>query len=608
MCTPEPSRRRVCVASIAAALAVALCAVPAAAEAATAAVDGTGKLTYTAVAGETNHLTVAPGGSGYTVTDTGATITAGTGCIGSGGMVTCSGVLSLNVLAGDSDDIVDTSAAPITTTVDGAAGADEISTGTAADTINAGGDFDTVDGGLGSDILTGGPGSDVVSYASHSASEPVSIDLDGTQDDGCSSCGENDRIGADFESLLGGAGADTLVGNGVPNYLSGGFGSDTITGGGGSDYIAYFDRSDPITLDFATGNFGNTAIGEHDTITDTIVNGIGGTGSDRFVGNAAANVLWGGWSGFGGEHPDGDDTMRGGGGADMFVGDAGNDTVEYSDRAAGTSLSLTLDGTANDGAPGENDNLTTSIENVTGGAGGDTITGDLGPNKLDGGPGMDLLEGGPGDDTLTARDGAVDQLVCGGGTDGGTADDSDTIATDCEAVALPPPPSDPPATDPPATDPPAGDPPTDPAQRTEPPRNSQPPRIPSQTASVTRNGVALVKLVCPADSGGCSGTVALELIEAAPAPGRGKIAVSARRRRVSIGRSRFKAKAGKTTTVRVRLSKRGRQRILRGRKKTRRVRLSTTTRTADGKVEVTSRTISVRAERRQPRRPGRKNR
>lgn len=113
------------------------------------------------------------------------------------------------------------------------------------DTIDAGGGADTVDGGAGDDLLLGGPGgdyliggtgADTASYAYITATDkPVVADLDGVRDDGVA--GENDRIHADVENLIGSSGNDTLTGNAHDNTLSGGGGNDRVRGGDGADWI-----------------------------------------------------------------------------------------------------------------------------------------------------------------------------------------------------------------------------------------------------------------------------------------------------------------------------------------------------------------------------------
>jgi hypothetical protein len=116
--------------------------------------------------------------------------------------------------------------------------------------------------------------------------------------------------------------------------------------------------------------------------------------------------------------------------------------------------------------------------------------------------------------------------------------------------------------------------------------------------------VANVKIVCPADSGGCSGNVAIEIPPAAS--GKGSLAKAAAGRRASlrIGKAKFKAKAGTAPVVPVRLSKRGRQRILRGRRS--RARITVTTRSATGGTVVTTQDVTIRPRRSAARRSGRR--
>jgi hypothetical protein len=109
--------------------------------------------------------------------------------------------------------------------------------------------------------------------------------------------------------------------------------------------------------------------------------------------------------------------IRGGPGADSFVGGTGADTL--------------LGGPGNDGIFGFD-----GADRISGGAGDDTLGGDGGDDVLVGDAGTDGLYGGPGADTLEARDGELDELACGLGTDRLVADQFDTVVeTDtCEAV------------------------------------------------------------------------------------------------------------------------------------------------------------------------------
>jgi hypothetical protein len=204
---------------------------------------------------------------------------------------------------------------------------------------------------------------------------------------------------------------------------------------------------------------------------------------------------------------------------------------------------------------------------------------------------------GDKDDVVDLRNGLADSLTCGADNDSGDAETGDTVAADCESVTKPAPPVDPgtvvdPPIDPPVVDPPVTvDPPVvDPAVVT-PPANAVPPTIPPQTVGISASGVATVLVACPADSGGCRGVVTITL----PAPSsrrHAKVAASKKTASVKVGSARFKAAAGSTKNVPVRLSKRGRQRILRGR--SRRARITVTTRSAAGSTVVTTQDVTLR--------------
>ena len=119
----------------------------------------------------------------------------------------------------------------------------------------------------------------------------------------------------------------------------------------------------------------------------------------------------------------GDDTFRGGAGADKFTGDGGDDTIDYSDHPAGVTADA--DGVADDGTTGANerDNVGTDVDNFTGGDGPDRLTGTTYPTRsaaagattscaaattadtLVGGEGNDDLGGDSGDDTLDGGSG-----------------------------------------------------------------------------------------------------------------------------------------------------------------------------------------------------------
>jgi Ca2+-binding RTX toxin-like protein len=157
-----------------------------------------------------------------------------------------------------------------------------------------------------------------------------------------------------------------------------GFDVNEVAGGGGDDTI-------------------HVGAIEHDSHVD------GGAGDDHlesFGSNIVVTVL------------------VGGPGADTFDGfGRTTDVVDYRDRSAGVTVSR--DGVANDGEPGEGDDVAPGIESVIGGGGPDTIdlrdgTTSVSPGAAFGGPGADhliagaegaRLAGGGGDDVLEGGSG-----------------------------------------------------------------------------------------------------------------------------------------------------------------------------------------------------------
>jgi Ca2+-binding RTX toxin-like protein len=166
-------------------------------------------------------------------------------------------------------------------------------------------------------------------------------------------------------TIFGGAGNDTLTGGDGADAINGGPGNDTIVGGAGNDTLS----------------------GDEDN--DTINEG------------AASN------------------------GTDVISGGLGMDAVTYFGRSAG--VVIVLDDVGNDGETGENDNVKSDNEWITGTAQTDTLVGsayvdggtvscaaaDAGV-VLSGGDGADNIWGGPCDDTLSGGNG--DDIL-----DGGTA-------------------------------------------------------------------------------------------------------------------------------------------------------------------------------------------
>jgi Ca2+-binding RTX toxin-like protein len=286
--------------------------------------------------------------------------------------------------------------------ITGGSGNDQLSGGDGSDLIDAGPGFDEIDGGIGNDqllggddpdVLSGGPGDDVLSGG---VGDDV---LSG--DDGADSMAGDD--GAD--QLSGGAGGDVMAGGTGADQLDGGLGPNRMDGGDDNDVLVAGPDGD--ALDGGAGDDTVTGGDGPDALS-------GGAGQDRLDAGAGNDSLAGG---------DGNDLLLTGPGADVLAGGGGVDTADYGLSAAGVGVSL--DGTANDGAPGEADNVEADIEVVLGSTQADyltagpasvTLRGDAGDDRLVGGPAADTLDGGDGNDVLDGGDGP-DVIYGAGGTD-----------------------------------------------------------------------------------------------------------------------------------------------------------------------------------------------
>jgi Ca2+-binding RTX toxin-like protein len=259
-------------------------------------------------------------------------------------------------------------------------------------------DNDTLNGGNGTDQLVGGPGpvfddpatipneaipdADVYNGGSHPGFDGDSVDystrtvnvtvqLNASADDG--QAGEGDKVATDVENVTTGSGNDRIASSPFDpayNKFYGGAGTDTLLGGDGIDLLYGGPDGDLL---------------------------FGGPSNDQLYGEAGNDAL------DGNAHPD------------RLSGGEGNDTADYSTRAA--AVFVNLDVAHGDGEAGENDNVMTDVENVTGGSGGDTLIGNAGANVLIANDGIDTLNAGDGNDTL---DGGLhaDSMSGGAGTDG----------------------------------------------------------------------------------------------------------------------------------------------------------------------------------------------
>ena len=322
--------------------------------------NGTDVLMLVENGAEVNTMTVTESGGTYTIKDA-AGMGAGANCNDANpndDTVTCpaGAVATINANLGPGDDkFVSTVATPAK--VLGGTGADDLTGGSGPDQLIGGPENDTLHGGVGNDTLMG---------------ETTAGD---------SSIGQN--------TIDGGPGNDTMDGGAGTDAMMGGSDDDHADGGGGPDMIAGEDGND-----FLGGGDGN----------DTVLGGPGNdqVGTDTERGN---DVLDAG--------PDGDVVLPGlgpEGGAsdsDSISGGDGTDEVLYGART--TRVVASIDGVANDGAEGEQDDVHGDIERIIGGSAGDELRGSAGDEELRGGAGGDLLAGGAGDDLLLGGEGD-DQL------------------------------------------------------------------------------------------------------------------------------------------------------------------------------------------------------
>jgi Ca2+-binding RTX toxin-like protein len=282
-----------------------------------------------------------------------------------------------------------------------------------------------------------------------------------------------------------------------------------VLNGGDDEFSLFSDFPDAVAVTMLGGE-GNDTL-EDDYSANAGRRFEGGPGNDKLTAYKGNDVVLG---------DDGNDKVYGGAGSDEVRGGAGDDELEgdkYEDPSADVvdggagfdvmdeysdpendihpSATVTQNGVADDGRPGEGDNVTgvekitshvngtfegtegaddlwiwsnmaggdstirglggndklTSLdysETIDGGAGDDTIQAGFGNDVVTGGPGKDKInsDGGSycgwyecdipfGDDTVYARDGEADQVECGIGNDTVEADTIDQVAPSCENVS-----------------------------------------------------------------------------------------------------------------------------------------------------------------------------
>jgi Ca2+-binding RTX toxin-like protein len=187
-------------------------------------------------------------------------------------------------------------------------------------------------------------------------------------------------------------------------------------------------RSRGISNILVHANDGDDVVTTSVTTATTVA---GAAGDDRLEGGEGADDLRGGSGDDVREGGDSSDVLDGGPGADRLSGGVETagifefDAVVYATRTAAVRVSL--DGAADDGEPGEGDNVLRDVELVVGGRGDDVLVGNGRTlNGFLGGRGDDLIVAGGGQIDALFGEHGDDVLLGGAGTDGmfgGGADD-----------------------------------------------------------------------------------------------------------------------------------------------------------------------------------------
>jgi Ca2+-binding RTX toxin-like protein len=194
--------------------------------------------------------------------------------------------------------------------------------GNFADSILGDGLATSLDGGLGNDTLDGGGGDDWASYGSATARSLLTLARAAVP-----AMRAMDSL-ISIESVLGGAGNDYILGDSLNNTLNGGLGNDTLDGGAGTDLASYGSATGGVTVNLGAGtSSGAAGTGQPGGIEIVL----GGNFADSILGDSLANVLEGGL---------GNDTLYGGAGNDTLIGGAGTDLAIYGSATGGVTVNL----------------------------------------------------------------------------------------------------------------------------------------------------------------------------------------------------------------------------------------------------------------------------
>jgi Ca2+-binding RTX toxin-like protein len=307
-------------------------------------------------------------------------------------------------------------------------------TGTGNDVIRFGADPGFARGGLGNDtFISGWDGTSAftnangVDYNERAGGTAVLVDLAA----GYAQIGaEQDTLIGIFATARGGAGNDTLLGNGFNNIFRPRNGADTMDGRGGFDRADYRDETGAVSGTVGAG--GNGSITGSDGLVDTLISiewVRGSNFNDTLTMTGLTPVAFGAYAFASGDTP----TLEGWIGDDVLTGAAGTYVIaRYSADQGGITVNLAA-GYAIDHW-GNVDTLV-NIWGIRASAFDDVVTLGAGNEFVLPGDGTDIVDGGAGIDRVSfdgAPAAAVVDLAAGTAQDGyGNTD----IVTNFEVVS-----------------------------------------------------------------------------------------------------------------------------------------------------------------------------
>ena len=295
------------------------------------------------------------------------------------------------------------------------------------DELHGEGDDDELTGGSGDNTLDGGEGDDTAIYtaalqvtanldtggakAQHAAAE-VGDGFLSLDDDADGGTGVDSLM--NIENVKGTPGKDRLDGDGKANRLEGYDEGDVINGGGGNDVLLPNRPAMPNAMGVLEANAADASADPPEVDGLDVVDGGAGIDTISYEGESAAVTI--DLSTIIPAITDDPDTTAVNEARIAHVAaSAGAGTTAGDASTAGDTDRITV--VLNEATEDEDD-LISTIENITGGFAGDTLEGDAGDNVLMGGAGADTLTGNGGNDTLNGGP-DVDTTL-----DGGDGDDT----------------------------------------------------------------------------------------------------------------------------------------------------------------------------------------